>query len=96
MRIIAGIWLFYKKLIIPALSISVMIGFLGLMISNSISFNWVGISYIILIPLFQYFIYEVRNPNEYYFYYNMGLNKFILWVSTMVISLFICLIIILI
>ena len=95
MRIFASIWLFYKKIIVPILSLSVLIGLLGLMILGTLSFKWIGISYIFLTPLFQYFVYEIRNPNEYYFYFNIGLNKAILWVSTISMSLIIGLILIL-
>jgi hypothetical protein len=36
---------------------------------------------------FQYIIYETKNPNEYYFYYNLGLSKYILWFSNFIFSL---------
>jgi hypothetical protein len=37
-------------------------------------------------PFFHFAIYEIRNPNEYYFYYNLGLSKTVLWISTIAIS----------
>ena len=94
MRIALSIWMFYKKLIIPTLSMSAMTGFLTFMNSNSLplAWRWSWLSFITLTPFFQYFIYEVRNPNEYYFYLNMGISKLVLWISTLILSLFIRLI----
>jgi hypothetical protein len=43
--------------------------------------------------LFHYLIYEIRNSKEYYFYFNMGLTKLMLWLSTLFISIFIAVII---
>lgn len=60
------------------------------------SINAAAVAYILFSLLFQYFIYEVRNPNEYYFYYNLGLNKYILWGSTFMLSSIIAIISILI
>jgi len=45
-----------------------------------------GITYILFTPGFLYFIYDIRNPNEYYFYYNLGLSRLNLWVSALSIS----------
>jgi len=85
--------MFYKKLIIPALSMSAAIAAIAFIYSGNFSFKWFGISYIIVVPVFQYYIYETRNPNEYYFYYNMGMSKPILWLATFVFSSLIGLII---
>jgi len=93
MRIVKSFWMFYKKLVIPALSMSAAIASIAFFNSCSFSFKWFGISYLIVTPLFQYYIYEIRNPNEYYFYYNMGMSKPILWLATLIFSLFIGLII---
>ncbi|MBC9796240.1 hypothetical protein [Sinomicrobium weinanense] len=92
MSIILSIWTFYKKLILPLASIAILTGILGLSATGSFSFKWSGLAYFLLTPLFHYFIYEVRNKNEYYFYFNLGLNKPVLWASTISISLFIALI----
>ena len=98
MKIVSSIWMFYKKLIIPALSMSLLIGILIFIFTNSfsVSFKLTGISYLFFTPMFHYFIYEIRNPNEYYFYYNMGINKPVLWLSTLILSSLIGLILILI
>jgi len=88
MRIALSILLFYKKLVIPTLSMSAMSGFLVFLNSNSfpLTWRWSWISFILFTPLFQYFIYEVRNPNEYYFYYNMGISKLALFISSLILS----------
>ena len=86
MKIVIIIWMFYKKLIIPGFSMSIVIESLPYLNTGSFSFKWLGISYMILTPMFQYYIYEIRNPDEYYFYYNMGINKLILWMSTVILS----------
>jgi hypothetical protein len=92
MRIVKAILIFYQKLIIPTLILSGLLGFIGLGITGEISLKTIGISYIFLGLLFHYFIYEVRNYNEYYFYYNMGLSRLSLWIITFVLSFIIGLI----
>ena len=95
MRIFVSILIFYKKLIIPTLTVAILIACLGISKSETFSLPAVGFSYIFLTPLFHYFIYELRNPNEYFFYYNFGLSKLILWVSSLTISIVVGLILIL-
>lgn len=65
------------------------------MMEHGYLFKGVGFSFVFLTPVFQYLTYEIRNPNEYFFYYNLGLSKLVLWTSTLVISLIIGLIFIL-
>ena len=88
MRIALSILLFYRKLVIPTLCMSAMSGFLVFLNTNSfpLAWRWSWISFILFTPLFQYFIYEVRNPNEYYFYYNMGISKLSLFISSLILS----------
>jgi len=82
MRILKSILIFYQKLIIPTLALSGLLAFIGMGITDKFSFKTVGVSYIFLGLIFHYFIYEIRNFNEYYFYYNLGLSRISLWVST--------------
>jgi len=98
MRIIYGIWTFYKKLIVPVSSVSFLTGVLIYLTTGSASYaiKFTGISYLFFTPMFQYFIYEIRSPHEYYFYYNLGISKLVLWLSSVILSLFTCLIIMLI
>lgn len=85
MRLIKYLWMFYQRLIIPSLALSVLISIFGMGYINICV--GIGISYIVLAPFFHYFTYEVRNPDEYYFYYNLGLSRSFLWLSTVAISL---------
>ncbi len=86
MRIIKGLLLFYKRLLIPLVIISVTLNLMGMAITGKFSLHGLGITYIFLSPLLQYFIYEIIYPEEYYFYYNLGLSKTILWFSTLLIG----------
>ena len=83
-----GIWAFYSKIIIPSVSLSIIVGLFGATNLNSF-FHAFGIAHIILTTIVQYATYELRNPKEYYFYYNIGLSKPALYVYTFIISLFI-------
>jgi hypothetical protein len=87
MKNVLCLWIFYKKLIIPSLSTAVLVGMTGWALTNTFSLKWTGFAYVFLAPLFHYFIYEVRNSNEYYFYYNLGLSRTALWASTFLVSL---------
>jgi len=91
MRIAISIWIFYKKLIIPTIVASIMMAFMPMLFSGAaltgpLPIHTIGVTYIVFTPFFQYFIYEIRNPEEYYFYYNMGLSKLLLWTTTIIIS----------
>jgi hypothetical protein len=92
----SGIWTFYRKLIVPALSASISIGFLVFLTNGSLSTasKITGFCYLIFTPVFHFFNYEIVHPNEYYFYYNMGISKLALWLSTLILSFLICLIMI--
>lgn len=89
MGLFRGILLFYRKLIIPLIIFSILVGLLGSSGSAHSILRGIGLSYIFLTPLFQYFLYEIRNPEEYYLFYNLGLSRLTLWVSSLVISLLI-------
>lgn len=98
MKIFITLFIFYKKLIIPSLLMALMSGFaykyvlIGLGKTDMdliplFSSGAAASAYLIFSLSFQFFIYDVRNPNEYYFYYNIGLNKYILWISNLIFSL---------
>ncbi len=87
--------IFYRKLIIPSLLLSAALGFLGSRLTVDFTLKSIGISYILSGPLFHYFIYEVRNTKEYYFYYNLGLSRLSLWIVTFAFSILIGLVFIL-
>jgi len=84
MRIIKGLWYFYQKLIIPSLTISVV---LALFSQGYVSILFgIAFSYAILTPFVHLYSYEIDSPQEYYFYYNLGLSKTTLWANTLSIS----------
>ncbi len=85
MRKLYGLCFFFQKLIIPSLVLSIVLSYFMMEPNNF--YAGTGISFIILTPTFHYFIYEIKNPNEYYFYYNLGLSKLVLWINTVLISL---------
>jgi hypothetical protein len=86
MRILQSLLIFYQRLIIPSLAISIAMGILGWLLTAEFSMGLIGTAYILTSLLFQYFIYEIRSSREYYYYFNLGLSKPVLWISTLVIS----------
>ncbi|QQS52641.1 MAG: hypothetical protein IPM71_07880 [Bacteroidota bacterium] len=95
MRLFKAILIFYRKLLVPALILSSLVGFIEFSIITEFPFKTFGYSYMIFGLLFHYFIYEIRNYNEYYFYYNLGLSRLSLWISSLVLNFFVGLIFIL-
>ena len=90
---IKAILIFYKKIFLPILISSIAVGvfFGGIVPESSISSS-IGQSYMILAPIFHYYKYDLKNNNEYYFYYNLGLSKKTLWLSSSTMSVLIGLI----
>lgn len=84
MRIFTGLCLFYKKIIIPPLLLSIILSFL--LLPRPYLFIGTGTAFILLFPTIHYFTYEIRKPREYYFYYNLGLGKLMLWTTTIGLS----------
>ncbi|MBB6501075.1 hypothetical protein [Pedobacter cryoconitis] len=94
LRVIKGLCIFYQKLIIPSLALSAVI---ALFMTKLVNFHTgTGIAFMLLTPVFHYFTYEVNNPGEYFFYYNLGLSKLLLWLNTFIVSVIIGLLLILI
>lgn len=85
MSIFFPLWIFYKKLILPSLAVSVLLAVL--FFSSSKLCAGIGIAYIFLTPFFHFLFYDLARSNEYYFYYNLGISKLHLWISTIVWSL---------
>ncbi|MGB5404600.1 hypothetical protein [Robiginitalea sp.] len=73
------LWFFHKRIALPALFISVL---LGLALFRSI--GAAGLIFLMMGPLWHYYIYEVRYKQEYYFYFNLGFTRLSLWVSTLI------------
>jgi hypothetical protein len=70
---------FQKRLTPPVLLISIL---LGLALYQNIPA--IGLIFMVLMPLWHFYIYEVRYKNEYYFYFNLGFTRLGLWLSTLV------------
>lgn len=83
MHIILSILIFYIKFILPSLAVAIALGFLVYLMTEKFHWASVEIYYILMSMVFHYFIYEKRNPDDYCFYYNMGLIKFMLWGTTL-------------
>jgi len=83
-----SLFYFHKKIVIPAIAIS---GVLALFAVEAYLIFF-GIAYFLSAPLMHYFIYEIGNPNEYYFYYNLGFSKFFLWSTTIISAVIVALI----
>lgn len=85
MRILLGLVFFLQKIIISSILFSTLLSAVVLPFQGL--FKGIGIAFIFLTPFFHYFLYEVRTPNEYYFYYNLGLSKGFLWGCTIGLSI---------
>jgi hypothetical protein len=84
MRVLAGLYFFYQKLIFPPLIISIILSLLLMPGPNF--FKGTGTAFIILFPVVHYYTYDIRKPQEYYFYYNLGLDKPVLWIITVILG----------
>jgi len=74
---------FQQKLIIPTFCTSLAIGIAGyFMIWSTPIIEGAGFGYFLAGPMVHYYLYDLKNPNEYYFYHNAGLSKLILYVIT--------------
>ncbi|MES2827621.1 MAG: hypothetical protein V4687_05695 [Bacteroidota bacterium] len=85
MQLLKAVWFFYQKMIIPSFAVSILLSLFTMSYIQILP--GIGIAFIFLTPAFHYYIYELRNPDEYYFYYNMGLGKITLWISTIILSI---------
>jgi hypothetical protein len=87
LRLIFLLSAFQQKLVFPTFCVAIGIGIAGyFMVWSTPIIEGTGFGYILAGPLTHYFIYEVRNTNEYYFYYNAGINKIALYCSTTTIN----------
>ena len=92
MRIFIPILFFYKKLILPSIAGATALSFCEYIMTGKFHGSFFAFSYILMTLAFQYVIYEKRNPNDYYFYFNLGLGKLVLWGTTLLLSMGIVLI----
>ena len=74
---------FNQKLFIPTFCVSLAIGIAGyFMIWSTPVVQGTGFGYLLAGPMVHYYLYDLRNPNEYYFYHNAGLSKPLLYFTT--------------
>lgn len=52
----------------------------------------IGYSVLLVSLAIHYWVYEFKNPQDYYFYFNQGLSRLNLWISTLGFALLIILI----
>jgi hypothetical protein len=81
--------IFYLKIIVPNITISTLLLLVVFFITREIQLKIFGFSFIFFGFLIHYFIYEVKNYNEYYFYNNIGLSNLKLRIISFILSLII-------
>lgn len=86
MKQLISLLIFQKKLIIPSLILAFLLNLLLGTVGPS-SVTGFGFAYLFSSLLLQYFIYEIKNKNEYYFYYNLGITKVFLWCGNLAFGL---------
>jgi len=72
---------FYSKILIPTVCISI-----GVSLMVGFSFKSMLLSYSLFSIMLHYIMYELVYPTEYYFFYNLGFTKAILWSITLAIN----------
>lgn len=81
---------FQQKLILPTLCIAAGIGIAGYFtVWSTPLIEGMGFGYMLAGPLAHYFIYDLWHKNEYYFYFNLGIKKSILYSLTIILNLLI-------
>lgn len=76
--------IFYKKIFELSLIMTFAFGLFSFFLFQEAIFEVIGISYFIFSIFFHFFLYEIRNPDDYYFYYNFGFSKAFLWSVTII------------
>ncbi|MCF2219820.1 hypothetical protein H9Q08_10910 [Chryseobacterium sp. PS-8] len=78
------LWIFYVKLLIPAVLFSLLMNIpLGF---TTVNF---GLCFLLFLPVFHYLIYELRLKEEYSFFANFGFSRLFLWIFTFSLSVII-------
>lgn len=82
LRIFKNILLFQKKIFFISYPISILIGILA-----GGQPKMMGLSFLLIAPFVHYYLYDIIDKNQYYYYYNLGLSNCMLWISTFAIVL---------
>jgi len=59
---------------------------LSFLLSGEIVIEIFAISYMMLSLFYHYYFYELLNPEEYYFLYNLGFGSYLLWFLTFILG----------
>lgn len=86
LKIIHAFYLFYIKFSIPAILIALIIALSYLILTGIFSPHLVGYTYFLLAAGFQFVLYDLNHPGQYYFYYNLGISKRGLWISSITVN----------
>jgi hypothetical protein len=71
-------------MLLPTFCVALAIGVAGyFMIWSTPIVLGTGFGYFLAGPMVHYYLYELRHPNEYYFYFNAGLSKILLCSTTL-------------
>lgn len=77
-----NILLFQKKIFFLSIFIALCLSYLE--VGNM---KHIGFYYLFIAPAVHFFAYEIINEQQYYYFFNLGLSKIYLWVSTVLISI---------
>jgi len=75
-------WIFYRKIFLYTLLLTGLAALLAGSLEDFLAPAFLGLTYAFLSPFVHLFFYELGNPQEYYFYANLGLIKHRLWFIT--------------
>ena len=76
------LWIFYFKLLIPAVLFSLLMNS-----QLGFTFNSFGLCFLVFFPSLHFLIYELRLKDEYSFYANFGFSRLFLWILTFTLSI---------
>jgi hypothetical protein len=91
-RKIKAIVLFQSKMLLPALFISAVFSAIGMLTVEEYELKSAGFMFMVVLCAYHFLVYEIVHPEEFYLYYNVGLSKTSLWISTVFTGLFVSLI----
>ena len=74
--------LFQRKVFPVSYLIAIVVGFLLGGKPQTIGFCFLAIA-----PMIQYYSYDIKDKNQYYYFYNLGLSEIHLWFSTVIIGI---------
>lgn len=81
MQKIKALFFFYRGMVLTTLVLAGMLGGIA-QFTSGMFFQICGISIVMAMPLIHFFKYELQQQKDYFFYYNLGLGKPLLWVLT--------------